>query len=379
MVEYYIQWRSAAGVRRSILTGAGPGDGGLGRNYFLRFAYRKALNAAGKFRIDLPADLPDLAQYADKDQVEIWRRDQAIGLDWDIDFHGVFRDEALVDDNLGVETFQAIGHSALGRLGWYHVLWPAGRANRTTFSGAKAETILKTLVTYNATTSATIANGRDRNAPNYGITVASDAAGGNTLTVSTGERKNLLDTLRAIQPIAGGDFDLIKTAANTWEFRFYPGQRGTDRRGSLLFSKALGNMANVRYELVRSSERTVAIIGGQGDGEARAVATATGPNYASGNDIETFINATDIRTSTDTTAQLQARGQARLNDMAARKVFAFSVLQTDNCRYGRDFNVGDLARAFHPRIGTIDVQITAVEVEYSPGEGETLEVEVALR
>lgn len=379
MVEYYIQWRSAAGVRRSILTGAGPGDGGLGRNYFLRFAYRKALNAAGKFRIDLPADLPDLAQYADKDQIEIWRRDQAIGLDWDIDFHGVFRDEALVDDALGVETFQAIGSGALGRLGWYHVLWPAGRANRTTFSNVKAETILKTLVTYNATTSATTANGRDRNAPNYGITVASDAAGGNTLTVSTGERKNLLDTLRAIQPIAGGDFDLIKTAANTWEFRFYPGQRGTDRRGSLLFSKALGNMANVRYELVRSSERTVAIIGGQGDGEARAKATATGPNYASENDIETFINATDIRTSTDATAQLQARGQARLNDMAARKVFAFSVLQTDNCRYGRDFNVGDLARAFHPRIGTIDVQITAVEVEYSPGEGETLEVEVALR
>ncbi len=381
MTDHYIQWKSATGIRKAILAGAGPGRGAIGVTYFTRLAYRRELNAPGWFRVDLPAALPTLIGMADRDHVEVYRRDKNAGIAWTVDFHGIFRDEAIIDDRTtGHETFQASGPGALARLSNYHVLWPANTANRTSFSSVSAETILKTLISYNAVTAlATAANGRDRSAPDYGISVQADSAGGAALTLATGERKNLLSVLQDIQPIAGGDFDLVKIAANNWQFQFYPGQRGTDRRGTLLFSKQLGNMANVRYERMRSRERTVAAVAGQGEETARRVIIRTGPNWSASNDNETLVNATDVKPGANETAQLSAKGDAMLAELEARAVFAFDILQTESCRYGRDFFLGDLAQAYHPQIGTIDIQITAIEVEYTPGDGERLTVEVAIR
>ncbi len=379
--DYYIQWKTRAGIRRAILAGAGPGQDATKDTFFTRLAYRRELNAPGWFRVDLPATLPDRLGITDRDQVEIYRRDKTSGLTWAIDCHGLFRDEAITDDReTGHETFQASGPGALARLAMYHVLWPAGTTNRTAFTSVSAETILKTLVSYNAVVAfATTASGRDNSIPDDGITVQADTAGGNVLTLVTGERKNLLSALQDIQPIAGGDFDLIKAAANTWEFRFYVGQRGVDRRGTLLFSKQLGNMANVRYERMRSREKTVAAVAGQGEGAARKIVMRTGPSYSATNYSETLINATDVKPGTAETAQLSARGDAALAEYRARTVFSFDVLQTQSCRYGRDFSLGDLAESYHPRVGTIGVQITAVEIEYTPGDGEQLSVEVAFR
>ncbi len=379
--NYYIQWKSSVGIRKAILAGAGSGQGDTGVTYFTRLAYRKELNAPGWFRIDVPAQLPAHIGISDRDQVEIYRRDKDAGIAWAVDCHGIFRDEAIVDDRAtGHETFQASGPGALARLSSYHVLWPANTANRTSFASIPAETILKTLVSYNAVSAlATVANGRDRTAPDYGISVQTDTTSGAVLTLVTGERKNLLSVLQDMQPLTGGDFDLIKIAANSWQFRFYPGQRGTDRRSTLLFSKRLGNMANVRYERMRSRERTVTAVAGQGEEAARRVVIRTGPNYSAWNDSEMLVNATDIKPGASETAQLNAKGDTVLKDIASRAVFAFDILQTQSCRYGRDFFLGDLAQAYHPWIGTIDIQITAIEVEYTPGDGEQLTVEVAIR
>jgi len=80
-------------------------------------------------------------------------------------------------------------------------------------------------------------------------------------------------------------------------------------------------------------------------------------------------------------AQLNARGDAALAGLEAQPVFPFDVAPTESCRYGVHFDLGDLATAYHPRIGTIDVQITAVEVEHDAGSeaGEAIRVEVARR
>ena len=377
--DYKIFWKSAAGVKISELA---PATGSGGRNGFLRLVYRRELNAPGRFRVDVPDALPDLPDYADKDQVEIYRK--PAGGVWRVDFHGIFRDEAIADDATGEEQVQLSGPGALARLSWYHVLWFAGVANRTVFSAVAAETILKTLVARNAVVAtATTAAGRFRNAPDYGITTEADAGGGTVLTIRPGAYKNLLTTLQGLQPLAGGDFDLVKAGANVWEFRFYAGQRGTDRRGDVVFSKPLGTMTGIRYELRRSAERTAATIAGQGEASDRAIAIrTTGPNYSASNDIETVVEATDVeRDTADEVAQLQARGDAALDELAAQPVFSFEVAPTESCRYGVHYDLGDLATAFHPRIGTIDVQIVAVEVEHEPGSsaGERVRVEVAQR
>jgi hypothetical protein len=237
-------------------------------------------------------------------------------------------------------------------------------------------------VRYNAVAAdATTANGRDRNAPNHGISIQTDAGGGNTLSVNTGSRKNLLSVLHDIQPLAGGDFDLVRTGANAWQFRFYAGGLGTDRTSSLVFAKPRGTMADMRYELRRSQEATAAVVGGQGEGEARTfVVRTTGPNYSAANDIETFVAATNVPQGTASeTAQLNAAGDARLQELAARPTFSFRPLTTEALRYRRDFELGDRATAYHPRVGSIVVQIVAVEWTWEAGKSAELNIEVEVR
>src|SRR5690606_30648784 len=138
------------------------------------------------------------------------------------------------------------------------------------------ETVMKALVTYNATSSGTTADGRIRNVATGGltITVEADGGGGNTVDWYCAH-DHLLETLQKLARIAGGDFDLIKTAATTWDFKFYDGQRGTDRSSSVIFSLDHGNMARPRYQIDRREERTVAIVGGGGEGDDRTFVTRT--------------------------------------------------------------------------------------------------------
>jgi hypothetical protein len=370
--EYYVAWRSRTGARKALLTLAGPGDGAAGYDAVLRLSYRRQVNAAGWFRVDVPGNAPFLSDIADRDQVQIWRR--LPGLDWAVDFEGVYRDEVVQSDELGQEVAQLSGPGALGMLSDYHVLFYADTADQTTFTATAAETILKRLVRFNATSEATTGNGRLRTIAATPISVQADAAGGETLTIRPGAYRNLLATLQRVQEVAGLDFDLIRTGANAWEFRTYAGQRGTDRRSTLVLSRELGTLRNIRYEVRRSAERTVAAVGGRGEGSARAVVLRTGATYATDNEAETFIDAGDATT----TAALESRGDVALSELQSRPALTVEVVPTESVRYGDQLDVGDLLRLAYPRIGTIDVQVAAVSVEVEPGSqsGEGISVEV---
>jgi hypothetical protein len=199
---------------------------------------------------------------------------------------------------------------------------------------------MKTLVQYNAGASATTANGRIRDGVIEGITVAADGGFGNVISKGCAY-ENLLEALQKIAAIGGGDFDLVKTGAATWQFRWYTGQRGTDRTDSVLFALERGNMAAPEYTHDRVDERTVAIVAGQGEESDRAVEVRTGPDYAADNDIETFVEASDLTT----TAGLQSRGDTELEESRARQQFEFAVLQTPGCFYGVHYGLGDLVKA----------------------------------
>lgn len=362
--EYVVRWKSAAGVLRAIIAGATSREG---RNGYLQLSYRKERNKAGRFQLVLPDDHPTLAQFADKDQVEVWRRNLGAGIGWYCDFHGIFRAEQLEETADGQGRSILSGPGALARLGWYHVLWPAGLANRTVFTAAKAETVIKALVQYNAVVAdATTANGRDRQAPGYGIALQADAAGGNTISWNCGQRRNLLVELQELARIAGGDLDLIKTAANTWELRFYAGQRGTDKTATLVFARERGNLRNLKYSRNREREATAAIVGGQGEEALRRLRARTGAGYAAANDIETFVDARQAATD----AELDAAGDAALDALRSRDQFSAELIQTPSCRYGPSpghFELGDLVTVVYPRVGAIQQVISAIEVGYAPG------------
>jgi len=340
--EYKLIARSAAGAKQADVRD------------FLWLSYSKRRRKAGLLRFAL-SGRHSLAEALARDwQLEVWRRNRTLGIEWYCDFYALFADTSEATDKLKVCTYQAPGQMSL--LARRDVAWKAGTAGRTAFAGQPGETVMKTLVAYNATALATTGAGRvfDGTFPGQTITVEADGAGGNGVDWACAWA-NLLDNLGELARIAGGDFDLIKTGPAAWEFRWYAGQRGVDRSSTVIFSTTFGNMIDPTYEQIQSDERTVAIVGGSGEGAARVVETRTGVDWAADRSSELFV---DRRSDTDL-AVLDAAGDDKLDGYRAREKYGFKVEQTLGSAYGRHYCV---AGAVGDRVTVRQDSRTAVQV-----------------
>ncbi len=325
---------------------------------FQALNYDLVVNGVGSAQFEVSGEHALVTDIADMWQVEIWRRNQALGIDWMREFSGFFRQSERIDVKPGV--FVGVCLSDVYLLARRIVAWSAGTADRSKFSAVAAETILKTLVDYNATANATTANGRERDGEITGVTVESGSGGGNTLDWYCAW-KNLLTALQEIAEVAGGDFDLVKTGAAAWEFRWYLGQLGMDRSATITFSIGYDNMSQPHFRDERLQEKTVAIVGGQGSGGSRDIEIRTGTNYSAANDIELFVDARDVDASD--TAALQDRGDQRLSDIEAIDLFSFDAQQTAAVAYGRDYFLGYIVSVLSPFSGSTEShQITTVRV-----------------
>lgn len=338
---------------------------------FHALAYTKRVNAAGMLTLSLNDAHSLVSTIALDYQVEVWRRNVSDGIAWYCDFYGLFRDAQRAAGDGGEVTATLYCPGQMSLLGRAIVGYKTGVANRSAFTAAKAETIAKTLVLRNATSSGTTADGRVRTVTLAGISNQADGATGNTLDAKC-SYQNLLSALQDIAAIGGGDFDLIKTAGATWEFRWYAGQRGTDKSASVVFSLAYGNMSRpvLRYNAL--DERTVAIVGGQGEETFRTVVVRTGANYnADYNAVETFVDGRNYTTSEG----LEGAGDRQLSDAQARVSLEFDVLQTTATTYGQEYFLGDLVTAVFAEYSATK-KIVGVSVGVSLN-GETISIEVA--
>lgn len=303
--------------------------------------------------------------------VEVWRRDAALGLEWRCEFAGLWRGETRADDENGVSTYTGVAVDGIGLLELATVGYAAGKSGRNTWAATKAETIAKALVTYNLTSSGTVLDGRQSAVTAPGISVAADGAGGNTISFSCAWAR-LLDALQEVARVGGGDWDMVKTGAGTWEFRWFNGQLGTDRSSSVVFATNFGNMKRPRLVRDHVSERTVAIVGGMGEEAARAVVVRTGANYdADVNWGETFVDARNA----ETTGALQVAGDARLVELQASEQLSFEVVQTPGSAFGVHYDVGDLVTGRYWDV-VATKQIVGVSVEFAAQGGERLEIEL---
>lgn len=352
--EYRLDAYDTAGVLQAQITD------------FLSLAYAKRVNAPGILTFELNGAHSLLSSLADKWQFEVMRR--MPGQAWVQDFSSIFRDPEW--SYVNTQRFKANCQGLMSMLGWRIVNWYADTINRSYWLGAKGESILKMLADYNAGPNATTGNGRIRNGAITGLAIEADGAHGNTLDWYCAY-DNLLDTLQKLAFIAGGDFDLVKTSATVYTFTWYTGQRGTDRTATVKFSMELGNMAEPAFITPRSQEKTVATVGGPGEGSVRMVVNRTGVNYAAGNDVEMFVNATDASTS----AGLNAAGDQALAEAQARDAFDFKVLQTPASRYGIEYFLGDLVTAINPFNGASYTQkIMGVDVALGDDGKENISV-----
>lgn len=355
--EYRLDIHTAVGVKRAEVTD------------YLTLAYTRRVNAPGLLTFSLPGSHSSLP-LEDGAQIVVHRRNPTTGLPWGADFWGLFRaeDRRYTDRDL----FTARCPGVLSLLGRRIVAWRAGTVNRSEFSAVRAETIMKTLVNHNAGSAATTANGRVRDGQIAGYTLAVEADGARGAILSLGcAWDNLLEALQKLAAVGGGDFDLLRTGATSLEFRWYTGQRGTDRSVTLLFALDRGNMAAPQYRHDRIEERTVAVVGGAGDGTARVAVVRTGTDWASANDSEVFV---DARHSGDA-ATLQAAGDARLQERRARREFDFGVVQTTSCYYGLHYGLGDLVRAQYGAVNTLQ-KIVGVSISLDRTGQEQIDIEM---
>lgn len=314
---------------------------------FLELSASVRVNYAGSLKTVLNGNHPALASLENNSHVELYYKYE--GGAWTRFFGGLYRSQNRSQQDEPYFTLTAIGY--LWMLRTRIIAYFTNLANKTYFSAAKAETIMKSLVTANITSAATVVNGRIRAGTNWPATVISvqaDAAGGNTQDWYCAQ-DYLLDTLQKLAEIAGGDFDLVKTAANAFEFRFYSGQLGTDRTSLVVFALGYGNMREPVYSYDRTGEATATIVGGQGEDSLREFVSRTGSGYAAANDIEIFTPATQVEPGN--TAGLNSAGDAKLAEAMAREQFTFKVLQTPATRFGVEYFLGDLVTAVNPYTG----------------------------
>lgn len=325
----------------------------------LAISYVKRVNDVGLCSFVLNADHEAISTLAYDSIVEVWRRDRAYGVDWTRDWIGLYREPEWASDEAGRSLFTARCVGPLALVSDALVGYAANTSNRSAFAAVAAETIAKNLVKYNATSSGTVVDGRKVAAPvgALAISLETDAARGAVLDLRCAWR-NVLEVLQDVAALGAGDIDLAREGAG-WKFYWRPGQLGSDKSASVTFAWEYGNMATPRLTRNVLSERTRAIVGGQGEEADRAVVTRDGANYSSsGNRAEMFV---DARNQTSTAA-LQDAGDAALAKLQARDRLAFSVLQTPSTVYVRDYVLGDLVTGRYRGVSLVQ-KIVSVGVQ----------------
>lgn len=358
-VQYQLRVYNRAGSIQHIITD------------MLNLSYIREVNSPGVLSFGLRADHAAIADFQTDVQVEVWRQDLAVGLTWYCDFYTFWRGEQRAANSDGTRTYTALCVGQMDLLRRAIVGYPAATANKSEFTAAKAETIAKTLVTYNATSSGTTGTGRVRDVTLAGISVAGDGAQGSTITMGCAWR-NLLDTLRDIAETGGGDFDLVKLSAALWEFRWYNGQLGTDRSSTVRFALNYGNMANPVLKRDYSKEPTVAIVAGAGQESSRLTSVRYGTNYnATYNAAEVLV---DARQEDNTTA-LAGIGDVELSLARARAALSFDVLQVPQTYYGVHYTLGDLVTGIYEGFSATK-QVRRVSVSVGEDGSEKIGVEL---
>jgi hypothetical protein len=234
---------------------------------YLTLACTRRVNEPGLLRFSLRGDHSKIQHISDKSQIVLKRRDTRHDIDWGDEFVGFVRKTGYKRPDREIYELECVGMLAM--LGWRVVAYKSGVTSRSVFTSQPVETIIKTLVDYNCCSNATTGNNRLRNgAITNPWTLSIQTNGGNGYSMDRANQgANVLKEVQDILEIAktngnGGDIDITQTGAATFRLDWYTGQRGADRSTTVIFAPERGNMASPEYAIDRSTERTVAIVGG---------------------------------------------------------------------------------------------------------------------
>ena len=328
------------------------------------FSYTQRVNGRGAFGLRINGDHPAAGLFALDGQVEFWRKyvdgQGAVLIDWYREFEGLHRDGHWFVDEHDRFLFESLG------VGYNDLLARAIIKEAAASAGANksgpAESVMKAYVSEQLVTRLAFS----------GFSVEADGAHGNTVNEARCY-DNLLATLQEIAAVGGGDFAVVGTGAATFQFRWYTGQLGTDRRGTVVFALERGNLAVPDLEYSRRDEITSVIVGGQGEEAARTIVVrsdAARIAESPWNTIERFAPLTNTADSDDYTTH----GDAQLEEGRPKAKLSFQILQTPGCLYGLHYFLGDIVTVRFAGYETAK-KIVAATVSREQGP-ESVEVEM---
>ena len=209
-----------------------------------------------------------------------------------------------------------------------------------------ADDMMKELVDENIVS----ATDTDRNIAN--LTIASDLSLGAVIDKAMAW-DNLLSALQDIAKTSTDrgtylSFDVVRASRGNFQFRTYTGQRGKDHTQSSGDMIEVSEGVNFQQPNVilfdRVDEANVAYAGGRGVADDREITEqedTTRSKASSYNRREVFVDARN----TTTTAELEDKAFAALEENKPKKSMTGYLVDTDGCQYGIDYGFGDLVTA----------------------------------
>ena len=319
-------------------------------------SYTHRVNTPGSARFEMDGYDERVAEFSLDGQLEIWRRNLNVELDWYLEWEGFVR---TVNDLLQVNAKRSFVAFASG---YAHLLkrriiaYPAGSdgAAKDDFG----ETVMKRFVYENAGAGATVANGRISNGVFPGLFIEADSAAG---TNWNGARaySDLYEECQDIARTTGVDFDIVGIGKALFEFRAYDGQRGIDRTNNglntltglnsagnapVIFSSEFGNMKTPLLSINRSNEvnKVYALGAGVEDDRATVVRTDNDSiNVSPWNTLEDTISANEE----DSDSGLNTQGDRVLKEKQLKETLSFAAMQLKSMYYGKHYHWGDLITA----------------------------------
>lgn len=211
--------------------------------------------------------------------------------------------------------------------------------------------------------------------------IALDANQNRGTTVSWQSRyKNLAEELSAISAISGLGWNInIDVTSMKYVFTASEGRDLTTNQSTLppvIFSPVLGTLGQLAYTESELNYKNTAIVAGQGEGVERRIVEVGA--FTGTERHEIFVDARDIAEQTedetpvqrpiiDIESDLTNRGQQTLTEYGQEIYLEGQALQTNNLRYERHYDLGDIVTLQNREWGiTRNARITEVKEIYDP-------------
>ena len=342
--EYQLRIYNRAGTLKAVVVD------------FLRLAYRHQRNAPGMLEFSINPHHAAVAELELDGLVEVWRRTESLA--WYIEFSGLYRWQQQGLDANGRHWLTVRCPGLLHLVQRTIVAYAKTANDRAAFVGQKAETIIKNIVKYNATSSGTEADGRLRTVQVPGVQVEASAARGETLDFEC-SLQNSLTAIQRVADIGGGDFVMTKVAAALYEFSWHARNEIED----VVFAPNFGNVTLPVLTRNWVDTKTVAI-SGNADGVFLPVLAGDLEAY---DDAEMHVHAPNT-----TEDGLAAAGAAALANQVQDEL-SFQIIQTPTCAYAVDYSFLDWVTVSFAGVTKL-TQIREVGVNVDGSGQETIEV-----